>query len=148
MYLKQFLKSQQFKMICSILLILFLSIVIKMSIPDSFEYLKTQQNITFRLKFKGAPFKLGDFEFSVKNNTDTDIKGTISEGNVNFNELSVSDLPDLIELTVTSQNYKNIHLEGDSITKKEDSVFTIPTESIDDSGKSKNEITLTADLKP
>lgn len=147
---EKFLKSEQFKMICSILLILFLSLLIKMTMPDSFEHL--QQEIVFTLKFKEAPAELSNFNFSVKTSSG-DKEGTIESTVVNFSDVLVSDLEikkvnniDYIQLEITSDEYKNIELSDstDKIVKESENIFNIPKDLISGNGESSN-ITLKAD---
>ena len=63
---KKFLKSQQCKMIGCIFLVLLVSIMIKLSMPDTFEYF----DYSFKLKFtpddpSKDKFKISQFTFSV-----------------------------------------------------------------------------------
>ena len=61
----KFLKSEQCKMIGCIFLVLLASIMIKLSMPDTFEYLNP---IKFVLKFKEtvpSDFKINDFDFKI-----------------------------------------------------------------------------------
>ena len=61
----KFIKSEQFKMIGCIFLVLLASIMIKLSMPDTFEHLNP---IQFVLKFKEAElsdFKITDFDFKI-----------------------------------------------------------------------------------
>ncbi len=150
---EKFLKSEQFKMICSILLILFLSLLIKMTMPDSFEHL--QQEIVFKLKFKEAPAELSNFNFRVKTSSG-DKEGTIESTVVNFSDVLVSDLEikkvndiDYIQLEITSDEYKNIELSDSTnqiVKDTEPNTFNIPKDLIGGSGESPD-ITLKADPK-
>ena len=61
----KFIKSEQFKMIGCIFLVLLASIMIKLSMPDTFEHLNP---IQFVLKFKEtelSDFKITDFDFKI-----------------------------------------------------------------------------------
>ena len=66
--LTKFMNSKQCKMIGCIFLVLLVSILIKLSMPDTFEHL----NYTFKLKFSKEPdpsgdkIKISDFKFSIE----------------------------------------------------------------------------------
>lgn len=69
----KFLKSEQCKMIGCIFLVLLASIMIKLSMPSTFEHLDS--NIKFILKFREvepSSFKISDFNFKISlDGTDT-----------------------------------------------------------------------------
>ena len=84
----KFLKSEQFKMICCIFLVLLASIMIKLSMPSTFEHL----NYKFTLKFKKTPGpspepNITDFNFEIDNKT-----GEVTDGDPA--EISFSDMPE------------------------------------------------------
>lgn len=71
----KFMNSKQCKMIGCIFLVLLISILIKLSMPDTFEHL----NYSFKLKFSKQPIppvdiKITDFNFKID-----DKEGTINE---------------------------------------------------------------------
>ena len=149
--LTKFVKCKQCKMIGCIFLVLLISILIKLSMPDTFEHLKSHQDITFKLQFSKADPDpdLSNFKFSVQNINKDTIDGVIQGAEVDFNELSVSDLPDEIELKITSLNYNITSLKGAGIAPKAGSqdTFIIPVSTLDATGKSTEAITLKADKK-
>jgi hypothetical protein len=150
--LTKFVKCKQCKMIGCIFLVLLVSILIKLSMPDTFEHLKSNQDITFKLQFAIAEpdADLNNFKFSVKNKTGDMIVGVIKgDEEVDFSNLSVSDLPDIIELKITSTTYDIISLSGTGITPKVGSqdTFTIPVTTLDATGKSTEPISLKANIK-
>ena len=86
-FAKNFLKSQQCKMIGCIFLVLLGSIMIKLSMPDTFEHL----DYTFKLKFSGTPdpsdVPLSEFIFKIGTDTGTPVKG--DESTIEFTKTSL-----------------------------------------------------------
>ena len=85
--LTKFMNSKQCKMIGCIFLVLLISILIKLSMPDTFEYL----NYSFKLKFSKQPppivdVKISDFNFKID-----DKEGTINESD-SSTEIEFSDM--------------------------------------------------------
>jgi hypothetical protein len=85
--LTKFVNSKQCKMIGCIFLVLLISILIKLSMPDTFEHL----NYSFKLKFSKQPptpddIKITDFNFKID-----DKEGTINEGD-SSTEIEFSDM--------------------------------------------------------
>jgi len=129
----KFLKSSQFKMICSIFLVLLFSIILKMLMPQSLEHLDNP-TIQFKLKFRTSDDTEIDFSkifFSI-NDTNGIINDTENAKEIGF-DLDKSKLGDTFELKITSSEYTigDLKLNGDLIQKSSDN-FTIEKSKIDD----------------
>jgi hypothetical protein len=86
----KFLKSEQCKMIGCIFLVLLASIMIKLSMPSTFEHLNP---IRFVLKFKETPeaeFTINDFRFKINDNDGSIIQsgGTTSQDDQDIQQVS------------------------------------------------------------
>lgn len=132
---RKFLKSPQFKMICSIFLVLLFSIILKMLMPQSLEHLDNP-TIQFKLKFRTSDDTEIDFSkiiFSIDGETGK-INDTANGKEIGF-DLDKSKLGDTFELKITSSEYTigDLKLNGDTnpIQKSGDN-FTIEKSKIDD----------------
>lgn len=130
---RKFLKSPQFKMICSIFLVLLFSIILKMLMPQSLEHLDNP-TIQFKLKFRTSDDTEIDFSkiiFSIDDKNGT-INDTANGKEIGF-DLDKSKLGDTFELKITSSEYTigDLKLNGDLIQKSDDN-FTIEKSKIDD----------------
>ena len=125
---KKFLKSQQCKMIGCIFLVLLISIMIKLSMPDTFEHL----NYTFKLKFSGKPkpsnVPLSEFIFKIGTDIGTPVKG--DESTIEFTNISqpISDIT--LSISGKTEEAKallpNLKIAGKSGTQNEDNYnFTL-----------------------
>jgi hypothetical protein len=107
--LTRFIKCKQCKMIGCIFLVLLVSILIKLSMPDTFEHL----NYSFKLKFDKDPLpsgpKITDFDFSI-NGKQSEPVGPDEPSIIEFKdleqpttdiELSISGITDLAKLVMT-----------------------------------------------
>ena len=142
--LDKFLKSKQCKMIGCIFLVLLVSIMIKLSMPDIFEHL--DKSLSFKLKFTPSDpvsdMKLSDFTFNLNDSQESG-NANDEENLVTFTDVKVSGLGDNIKLNIESTKYKDIKLEGDGVSG--DGIpFNIDVSSIGDDGLSKSSITLSA----
>ena len=145
----KFLKSEQFKMICCIFLVLLASIMIKLSMPSTFEHL----NYSFKLKFKKTPGpstdpKITEFDFEINNKT-----GEVRDGNPA--EISFSDMPEPsgnINLIVSGntekakdlmQNLKIADVSGTPGTESDQDKYTFNIS--EEKYKNDQEITMTTE---
>lgn len=144
---KNFLKSKEFNIICSIFIILSISVIVKLSLQNSFEHMNN--NLVFKLRFDTTDpdLNLDDFTFKCKNKDGDFIDGN-KEGNfISFSSIKLSDLSDTIELKITSDVHDNISLsiDGKSVNKNND-VFSIDKSTINrTTGESNSDITLSVE---